>query len=213
LTHAALSEAHPQETQHRRPPSRRSPDGADRSTPQMVQLLRYPSLPPLMAAEAPPALLTPHGHVRSQPAKTASLRTSLSGEPSQFRKSSHLCEPLHLCSSEQRTAGKGSVRTFLSWDFKVAPPSTSVGDVHSRSSRDRSRPPLRQPNANPAARSAPAVSHSFDGLLHHHPAGLLRPAADPGVHLVSEVSGAMLRQIARFGADSNLSARDRPYGL
>lgn len=99
LTHAALSEAHPQETQHRRPPSRRSPDGADRSTPQMVQLLRYPSLPPLMAAEAPPALLTPHGHVRSQPAKTASLRTSLSGEPSQFRKSSHLCEPLHLCSS------------------------------------------------------------------------------------------------------------------
>jgi hypothetical protein len=108
----------------------------------------------------------------------------------------------------------GSLAGLLSWTSQRSPPSTSAVCVHSRrwvrsdsprtgsTSRSlrMSQRALRSPGSRPVAfapitfgpgmplpesRSALAVSHDFGGFLRTRGAGLLHPAADHGVRLVS----------------------------
>jgi hypothetical protein len=55
----------------------------------------------------------------------------------------------------------------------------------SREREDRAPRSLRHRAPQPSARSVLVVLHHLDGLLHRRLAGLLHPAADPGVHRVS----------------------------
>jgi len=69
---------------------------------------------------------------------------------------------------------------------KTIPPSTNVPGVHSS---PRSRKRVRLPRRRAAtlyACSVLVVLHDCDGFLHLGAAGLLRPAADPGIHHVSD---------------------------
>jgi hypothetical protein len=56
---------------------------------------------------------------------------------------------------------------------------------------------LRPGAASPGSRSALVVSHDFGGFLRACGAGLLRPAADHGVHLVSGGSRPLAPGVAR----------------
>ena len=87
--------------------------------------------------------------------------------------------------------------TFLSWDSsrqaRLLRASRTAGfpfidmasGVHSRAAL---RPRFGEEGATPSARSALVVLHHLGGFLLRSFAGLLRPAADPGVHRVSVVS-------------------------
>lgn len=61
---------------------------------------------------------------------------------------------------------------------------------------------LRRRAPQPSARSVPMVSHHLDGLLHQRPAGLLHPAADPGVHRVS-AHRRLPTGLVRFPSDAS----------
>jgi hypothetical protein len=74
------------------------------------------------------------------------------------------------------------VYTLLSWDSSAcAPPPTFTSGVHSRVPEG----PLRSVSATCPTRSAFAVSHRLDGLLHPGAAGMLHPAAGHEVRRVS----------------------------
>ena len=93
---------------------------------------------------------------------------------------------------------------------KISPPSSS-SLVSTPSFRGRFAPSregccaprsLRRRAPQPSARSVPVVSHHLDGLLHQRPAGLLHPAADPGVHRVS-APRRLPTGLVRFPSDAS----------
>jgi len=55
--------------------------------------------------------------------------------------------------------------------------------------QDLSLPALQLKSAKSSTRSALAVSRGFGGFLHLDAAGLLHPAIDHGIHLVSDGRG------------------------
>ena len=190
---------------------------ADRSLPPSpaVPLASHPvSITEVMVRRTPPvrASSTPRSPLR--PAVRGDLRWRTA--PS-FR----------MVGLPSRGRSAGSLAGLLSWVIsKIAPPSTSAAHVHSQcsiapdrtgslprqgrlrcwlrfrrtdaagESRDFAKH-LRPEHAKPESCSVHAVSHDFDGLLRVRSAGLLHPAANHGVRLVSSFSPETTRALGR----------------
>lgn len=93
----------------------------------------------------------------------------------------HLVLPSSLPSSSFRVVQRSPLRRH---HLRCPLPASAAASFLSR---ERSGAPrsLRRRAPQPSARSALVVFHHLDGLLHRRLAGLLHPAADPGVHRVS----------------------------
>jgi hypothetical protein len=85
--------------------------------------------------------------------------------------------------------------------FKELPSVDVITGVHSR----KTEALLRRSAAKHSMRSAFVGSHHPDGLLHRRLAGLLHPAADPGVHRVSAHCQTCPSWLPRFPTDASPS--------
>ncbi len=170
-------------------------------------------LRPVSTAEAVVRLASPcrASSTPSTPCGPPSERASWGGRPCSTRRGRRADYP--------KVVSGESCRTPLMDDSKIAPPSTSAARVHSQCSivpdRTGSLPKqagscsvqllrrdavggashdfiehLRPGPAKPESCSVLAVSHDFDGLLRVRSAGLLHPAANHGVRLVSSLHPA-----------------------
>jgi hypothetical protein len=127
----------------------------------------------------------------SQGASRDVVRTTLprGGRPSCAHPPRGLgARPGHACSAlgDASRSRPALTERLLQDSSKTAPPSTSR--FASSPTRAHEALGLRGVAAKPHPRSAFAVSHRPDGLLREELAGLLHPAADPGVHHVSALA-------------------------
>jgi hypothetical protein len=102
--------------------------------------------------------------------------------------------------------GGGCSPTEAGWLLPLAMRASSLGVLKDHPSTDKpsrcplpraARDTLRSRAASSSTRSVLAVSHDFDGLLHLGAAGLLHPAAGPGIHHVSGCARARLGGLDR----------------